>query len=106
MTIFARHILAVIEDGLYVSDLSNSPVTSLLSCSPIEQRSFTVSSGSNTNSRASSNATTTRNIELLWLFITNSLILSDEPNDNIYLSPEDRSAKKDFTSFYVQLSGD
>jgi len=43
-------------------------------------------------------------INLLWLLITNNLLLADETSETPDSVQEDLSAKKDFTSFYVQLS--
>ncbi len=96
MTIFARHILAVLEDGLSTNadTLPNSPAHSPLSCSPIQHRTSTVSTSSSA----------TRMINLLWLLITNNLLLADETSETPDSVQEDLSAKKDFTSFYVQLS--
>lgn len=103
MTIFARHVLSVLEDGISNTDLndnssqlaySNSSNTSL-SCSPNDQRCKSSRSNSHTKS-----------LNTLWLFVTTTLATNEITDLNIDPSSEEKLAKKNFSTFYNEIIDD
>ena len=116
MTIFSRHVLAILEDNIVIVEAAScgsepypapftfSPATSL-SCSPIRHSRSSTNSSQGTvdsrTSRSSSNA--------LWLFVTsvlhphNQKLDKSEAITSKELASVEIEAKKDFNLIFNQL---